>query len=163
MGQPRDLLEEYVAAGKAVQLATLDSGGAPVVCNLWYAYDFAPDRLWFISRPVRRHCANLRADPRVGGAILAIELDEVGQAVRGVSFTGLARELPTTGIDEQIRTYAGRWPTAARAIDPERLAEGETHHRVYEVAVTGWVLYDEEHFREQPRQEIDAVEEQAPR
>jgi hypothetical protein len=33
--QPRDLLEENVAAGKALQLATLDPDGAPVVCHLW--------------------------------------------------------------------------------------------------------------------------------
>ncbi|MGC9667547.1 pyridoxamine 5'-phosphate oxidase family protein [Planosporangium sp. 12N6] len=159
MGRPRDLLEEYVAAGKVMQLATVDDRGAPVVCNLWYAFEFAPDRLWFISRPARQHCANLRADRRVAGAILAIELDEVGQAVRGVSFTGTARELPTTGIDDQIRVYAGRWPRAAGAIDPARLAEGVTHHRVYEIEVTDWVLYDEQNFGGQPRQEVAALRE----
>jgi uncharacterized protein YhbP (UPF0306 family) len=156
MAEPRDLLEEYVAAGKALQLATLRGDGAPVVCNLWYAYGFAPDRFWFISRPGREHCANLRADARVAGAILAIELDEVGQAVRGVSLTGRAVELPTTGIDEQIAAYAGRWPRAAQAIDPQRLAAGQTHHRVYEIAVDEWVLYDEENFRGQPRQPVPA-------
>jgi uncharacterized protein YhbP (UPF0306 family) len=156
MGQPRDLLEEYVASGKAMQLATLGADGAPVVCNLWYAYGFEPDRLWFISRPNRAHCENLRADRRVAGAILAITLDEVGQAVCGVSFTGLGRELPTTGIDEQIGVYARRWPNAAPAIDPGRLAAGTTHHRVYEVDVTEWVFYDEEHFRAQPRQVVPA-------
>jgi uncharacterized protein YhbP (UPF0306 family) len=156
MGEPRDLLEDYVAAGKALQLATVRGDGAPVVCNLWYAYGFDPDRLWFISRPAREHCANLRADPRIAGAILAIELDEVGQAVRGVSFTGQATELPTTGIDNQIQAYAGRWPRAANAIDPQRLARGETHHRVYEIAVDAWVLYDEENFRDQPRQVVPA-------
>ncbi len=108
MAETRDLLEEYIATGKAMQLATLRGDGAPVVCNLWYASAFRPDRLYFISRPAREHCVNLRTDPRVAGAILAIELAEVGQAVRRVSFTGAARELPTTGIEEQIRVYAGR-------------------------------------------------------
>jgi uncharacterized protein YhbP (UPF0306 family) len=156
MAETRDLLEEYLLTGKAMQLATLRGDGAPVVCNLWYASAFRPDRLYFISRPAREHCANIRTDPRVAGAILAIELDEVGQAVRGVSFTGAARELPTTGIDEQIQVYAGRWPTAATAIEPARLAAGETHHRVYQIEVTEWVLYDEEHFRGQPRQPVAA-------
>jgi uncharacterized protein YhbP (UPF0306 family) len=157
MAEPRDLLEEYVATGKAMQLATVRDDGGPVVCNLWYAHAFEPDRLFFISRPAREHCANLRADGRVAGGILAIELDEVGQAVRGVSFTGTARELPVTGIDEQIKVYAGRWPTAANAIDPARLASGETHHRVYQIDVDSWVLYDEENFRSQPRRPIAAV------
>jgi uncharacterized protein YhbP (UPF0306 family) len=159
--RPRDLLEEYVAAGKVMQLATLDPDGAPVVCHLWYAHGFRPDRLWFISRPARAHCVNLRRDPRVAGTILAIELDAVGQAVRGVSFTGSARELPTTGVEEQIRAYAGRWPTAANAIDPARLAAGHTHHRIYQIDVTGWVLYDEEHFRSQPRQPVPPAGPQA--
>jgi hypothetical protein len=51
--------------------------GAPAARNLWYAYGFDPDRLWFISRPTREHCANLRTDPRIDGAILAVEPDEV--------------------------------------------------------------------------------------
>jgi uncharacterized protein YhbP (UPF0306 family) len=156
MPEPRDLLEEYVSAGKALQLATLGPDGAPVACNLWFAYGFSPDRLYFISRPAREHCANIRRDPRVAGAVLAIELVDPGQPVRGVSFTGQARELPTTGIDAQIAVYAGRWPSTSQAIDPQRLAGGEAHHRVYEIAVEGWVLYDEVNFRGQPRQAIAA-------
>ena len=156
MPEPRELLEAYVAKGKAMQLATLRADGAPIVCNLWYAYQFNPDRLWFISRPAREHCANLRADPRVAGAILAIELSDPGQPVRGVSFVGHAAQLPATGIDYQIGMYAGRWPTTSRAIDPQRLASGEAHHLVYEIVVEGWVLYDEENFRQQPRQPVEA-------
>jgi uncharacterized protein YhbP (UPF0306 family) len=156
MPEPRDLMEAYVASGKAMQLATLRPDGAPTVCNLWYAYQFHPDRLWFISRPAREHCANLRADPRVAGAILAIELSNPGQPVRGVSFTGQAAQLPSTGIDHQIAAYAGRWPTTSNAIDPQRLASGDAHHLVYEITVESWVLYDEQNFRRQPRQPVVA-------
>lgn len=157
MPEPRELLEEYVADGKAMQLATLDQDGAPVVCNLWFAYRFGPDRLWFISRPNREHCANIRRESRVAGAVLAITLTDPGQPVRGVSFTGHAVELPTTGIDDQIAAYAGRWPSTGRAIDPQRLASGEAHHRIYEIAVRRWVLYDELNFRGAPRQIVEAV------
>jgi len=156
MAEPRDVLEEYVATGKALQLATLSPDGAPAVCNLWYAYQFRPDRLWFISRPAREHCENLRRDPRVAGAVLAIELVDPGHPVRGVSFTGRAAQLPATGIDEQISVYAGRWPSTSRAIDAHRLASGDAHHLVYEITVERWILYDEQNFREQPRQPIAA-------
>ena len=156
MDDPRRLLEEYVTAGKAMQLATLGADGAPQVCNLWYASGLGPDRLWFISRPARQHCANLRADSRVAGAVLAIELDGLGQPVRGVSFTGRASELPTTGIDGPVDAYLRRWPRASGAIDPRRLAAGQTHHRIYQIDVAGWVLYDEENFRDQPRQPVAA-------
>jgi len=156
MSDARALLEEYVSAGKALQLATLDETGAPAVCNLWFASAFAADRLWFISRPDRAHCANLRADGRVAGAIVAIELSDLSQPVRGVQFTGTARELDVTGIEDDIAAYVGRHPTAAKAIDPARLASGEAHHRVYRIDVTGWVLYDEVNFKP-PRQEVPAA------
>jgi len=81
----------------------------------------------------------------------------VGQAVRGVSFTGVGRELPTTGIDDAIAVYSGRWTSAAKAIDPERLANGQAHHRVYRIDVDSWVLYDEENFRSEPRQAVPAL------
>ncbi|GAA1816705.1 hypothetical protein GCM10009682_42020 [Luedemannella flava] len=150
----RTVLEEQVTTGKVMQLATLDDDGSPYVCNVWFASAFTPDRLWFISRPTRFHCANIRNDERVAGAILAIELDALGQPVQGVSFKGTARELPTTGINDQIHRYVTRWPKAGNAIDPARLASGEAHHRVYEIAVTDWVLYDEANFGRTPRQEV---------
>lgn len=156
MEDARTLLEDYVRSGKVIQLATLDSGGAPSVCNLWFASAFGPDRLWFMSRPNREHCAQLRADPRVAGAILAIELEGIEQDVRGVTFAGTARELATVGIDEQIAGYAGRWPEAADAIAPEALAAGATPHRLYEIAVQRWVLFDELYYPDHPRQPVAA-------
>ncbi|MFG1928605.1 hypothetical protein [Cryptosporangium sp. NPDC048952] len=82
------------------------------MCNLWFASAFGPDRIWFMSRPNREHCANIRADGRVAGAILAIELERIDQDVRGVTFLGQARELPTVAVDEQISRHAtaGRVP-----------------------------------------------------
>jgi Pyridoxamine 5'-phosphate oxidase len=152
----RKLLEDYVRTGKVIQLATLDPTGAPVVCNLWFASAFAPDRIWFMSRPQREHCVNLRSDPRVAGAILAIELEGIEQDVRGVTFTGQARELPTVGIDEQIAGFAGRWPEVADAIEPAALAADLTPHRLYEITVSRWVLFDEQYYPDQPRQPVPA-------
>jgi uncharacterized protein YhbP (UPF0306 family) len=153
----RGLLEEYDGAGKVMQLSSLDPYGAPYVNNLWFASAFRPDRLYFISRPARLHCQNIRERSRVAGAILAIDLATPKQAVRGVTFTGTAVELPTTGIEKQIDVYAGRWPETAAAIDPARLASGEAHHRVYEITVAQWILYDEENFRANPRQPVAAL------
>jgi len=152
---PRQLLEDYLRTAKVMQLATLDDDGAPYANNLWFASAVAPDRLFFISRPDRVHCANIRRASRVAGAVLNIDLTDPSQAVRGVTFTATARELPITGIDEQIRAYAGRWPTTAAAIDPATMAAGEAHHRLYQLDVTGWVLYDEVNFRGHARQSVD--------
>jgi uncharacterized protein YhbP (UPF0306 family) len=152
----RELLTTYVRTGKVMQLSTLHEDGSPYVNNLWFASAFDPDRLYFISRPTRMHSGNIRHRARVAGAVLAITLGDLGQAVRGVTFTGTAVELPTIGVEEQIATYVGRWPTAANAIDPAGLAAGETHHRLYEISVASWVLYDEENFRADPRQPVEA-------
>ncbi|MBG0818378.1 pyridoxamine 5'-phosphate oxidase family protein [Planomonospora sp. ID82291] len=154
MTTPRALLEDYVTGGTLMQLATLGADGAPLACSLWYHPHFAPDMLRWISRHDRAHSRNLAADSRVAGAIVAIDLDGLGQTVRGVSFTGRARELPAVGIEEQISAFIARWPAAAGALDPARLAARQSPTRLYEVTITGWVLFDEENFPDQPRQEI---------
>jgi uncharacterized protein YhbP (UPF0306 family) len=155
--QPRPLLEDYVTGAKVMQLATVDDTGAPHVCNLWYACALAPDRLWFISRPARNHCVHLRQRDRVAGAILDTELDELnGTPVRGVTFTGRASELPTTGVGAQIDAYLARWPKAVRAMNIQGLAQGNLHHRLYEITVDSWVLFDEVNF-EPPRTPVPAL------
>ena len=157
MADARELLEGYVRSGKVMQLASLDPEGAPYVNNLWFAATLRPDRLYFISRPNRLHCDNIRSRSRVAGAILAIGLENPKQAVRGVTFTGDAVELPVSGIEAQLQVYAGRWPEVAAAIDPARMASGEAHHRLYQITVATWVLYDEENFKTAPRQPLSGL------
>jgi uncharacterized protein YhbP (UPF0306 family) len=157
MDNERALLEHYVQAGKLMQLASLNSDGSPVVCNVWYDAHFAPDVLRFISRYDRRHSQNVRIDGRVAGGIIAVPLEGLGQTVRGVTFTGVARELPTWGVNEEVAAFVARWPRAEAALHPEKLARREIPTRLYEVAVSGWVFFDEENFPEQPRRVIEAA------
>jgi len=152
----RALLRAYVEAGKLTQVATLGPDGSPSLCNVWYDAHFMPDVLRFISRHDRHHCQNIRRDPRVGGSIIAIDLDGLGQVARGVTYTGQARELPRSGIAHQLGAFLARWPAAAGAIDADRLSRGETPTRLYEIAVSEWVLFDEGNFPDQPRQVIEA-------
>jgi hypothetical protein len=112
MPSERAFLEQYVQAGKLMQLASLSGDGSPAVCNVWYDAHFAPDVLRFISRHDRQHSHNVRVDGRVAGGIIVIPLVGLGQTVRGVTFTGSARELPTYGIDEEIAAFVTRWPRA---------------------------------------------------
>jgi Pyridoxamine 5'-phosphate oxidase len=153
----RSLLEEYVRAGKLMQLATINTDGSPAVCNVWYDPGFAPDLLRFISRHDRQHSQNIRRDGRVAGGIIAVPLDGLGQVARGVTFSGVARELPTSGIESPLAAFLSRWPRAADAISPGKLARGEAASRLYEVAVHEWVLFDEANYPRQPRRVIEAV------
>ncbi|MEO7195961.1 MAG: pyridoxamine 5'-phosphate oxidase family protein [Pseudonocardiaceae bacterium] len=157
MPNERVLLEHYVQAGKLMQLASLNSDGSPVVCNVWYDAHFAPDVLRFISRSSRQHSQNIRIDGRVAGGIMAISLEGLGQAVRGVTFTGVARELPTCGFDREVVAFVARWPRAEAALHPEKLAHDEIPTRLYQVTVAEWVLFDEANFPEQPRRVMDAA------
>jgi len=157
MPNERVLLEDYVLAGKLMQLASLNSDGSPVVCNVWYYAHFAPDVLRFISRYDRQHSRNVRIDGRVAGSIIAIPLEGLGQTVRGVTFTGVAHELPTRGVDGEVATFVARWPRSEAALHPGKLAHDETSTRLYEVTVAEWVLFDEANFPEQPRRVIEAV------
>jgi uncharacterized protein YhbP (UPF0306 family) len=153
----RDILEDYVSGGQLMQVATLTSPDTvPGLCSVWYDAHFGPDLVRFISRHDRQHSRAIRADPRVAGAIVAIPLTGLGQVARGVTFTGRAHELPLLGIDQQISDFCRRWPKAHPAIDPAKLAAGETSSRLYEIGVTEWVLFDEQNFPQQPRQIIPA-------
>jgi uncharacterized protein YhbP (UPF0306 family) len=150
----RDLLEAYVLGGQLMQVSTLTSDGGPVLCSVWYDAHFSPDVVRFISRPERQHCQNIRADPRVAGAIVAMPLTGLGQPVRGVSFTGRASELPAGGADQQIEEFCRQWPVARTAVDPRSLPPAGVPSRLYEIRVVEWVLFDEENFPHQPRQSI---------
>jgi hypothetical protein len=154
MPTERQLVEEYVRGGKLMQVATLDQSGSPEVCNVWYDPHFSPDLLRFISRHDRHHSRNLRSRADVGGSIVAIELEGLGQLARAVTFRGRARELPTSGVDAEAMAFLERWPAAHGAIDPGRLARGETASRLYEIQVLEWQLFDEVNYPDQPRRTV---------
>jgi uncharacterized protein YhbP (UPF0306 family) len=158
MGASRDVLKDYVHGGKLMQVATVASPGSdPYLCSVWYDAHFEPDLVRFISRHDRRHSRNIRLDPRVAGAIVAIPLVGLGQPARGVTFTGVAHELPSCGIDRPVEQFCGRWPQARSAIDPGKLAADATPSQLYEIRITEWTLFDEENFPQQPRQTVPAA------
>jgi hypothetical protein len=154
MPTERQLVEEYVRGGKLMQVATLDQSGSPEVCNVWYDPHFSPDLLRFISRHDRNHSRNLRSRADVGGSIVAIELEGLGQLARAVTFRGRARELPTVGVDAEAMAFLERWPAAHGAIDPGCLARDETASRLYEIHVLEWQLFDEVNYPDQPRRTV---------
>lgn len=147
----RQLLEEYVAHGKLMQVATLDAQSVPALCHVWYRPAFQPDRLYFISRWDRDHSVNIRRDGRVAGGIVAIPLDGLGQKVRGVTFKGTAVERPREGIDEELDAFLARWPAARGILTAQTLARGERPSRLYRITVSEWTLFDEVHYQDQPR------------
>jgi nitroimidazol reductase NimA-like FMN-containing flavoprotein (pyridoxamine 5'-phosphate oxidase superfamily) len=148
--QERALLENGVSESKIMQVATIDRTGIPTVCHVWFTVSFEPDRLYFISRRDRHHAVNIRNDPRVAAGIVLEAPTELGDKVRGVTLTGTARELapPDPTVAAQ---FLARWPGAAPALDQARANVSSTFSRLYEIAVTGWTLFDEVNFPDQPK------------
>jgi uncharacterized protein YhbP (UPF0306 family) len=144
---------DEVRAGKLMQVATLDASGQPHLCHVWYAASFDPDRLLFISKDSRQHSLNIRVDSRVGGALVADVPSGLGATVRGVSFTGVATELPANDAEERTRAFLNRWPQAEPHLTSQNPSDGPAS-RLYEIAVREWVLFDEEAYPDQPRRLI---------
>jgi uncharacterized protein YhbP (UPF0306 family) len=155
MPTPRELLEEYVGSGKLMQVATLGADGGPAVCNVWYHAHFAPDLLHFVSRRDRHHSVNIRNDPRIAGSIVAMDLEGLGQQVRGVTFTGSCQELGADSLDTAMAAFLQRWPRAT--ISAEILRKPETPTRLYEIAIEEWVFFDEENFADEPRRVMPGI------
>jgi hypothetical protein len=169
---PRRLIVDGVAAASLMQVATIDENGFPAICQVWFAPGFEPDRLSFLSREDREHAVNIRKDPRVAASI-ALEVPAgLGERVRGVSLSGLAREVPEADLPAATAAFVARWPRAAAALaPPERPARVggalpvprptppslTPRSRLYEIAVVRWILFDEVNFPGQPRLSVPAL------
>lgn len=149
--EARQILESYVSRGRLTQIATVDAASNPAVCNVWYDYGFAPDTISFMSRHDRDHSKNIRDSERVAGAIVAIKLDALGQKVQGVTFKGVARELDPASFSKEVAKFIQRWPAAEPALTPGGVS------RLYEIAITEWVLFDELNFPDAPRQVLPPI------
>ena len=159
---PRRLLVEGVGAAPLMQVATVGHTGFPAICHVWFQSGFEPDRLYFLSREDREHAGNLRNDPRVAASI-ALEVPAgLGDRVRGVTLSGLARELPDPALPAAAAAFIARWPRAAGALTPPTPPDRyptagnggvaiQARSRLYEIAVAEWVLFDEVNFPDQPR------------
>lgn len=153
---PRNTLENYVRHGKVMQLATVREDGSPWLCHVWYAPRFEPDFLYFTSRPTRNHSQHIASRPSVAGAILAMDLKELGQPVQGVVFTGVASLLKGRDLEEGRTTFVDRWRHAEDALPVEGLKQGTVPNALYRVDVKQWVLHDEINHASGPRQVLEA-------
>ncbi len=113
---PRRLIVDGVAAAALMQVATIGDGGFPAVCQVWFQVEFEPDRLYFLSREDREHAANIRSDPRVAASIALEVPNRLGERVRGVSLSGLAREVPEADLPRAAKAFVDRWPGAAHLL-----------------------------------------------
>ena len=154
------LLREYVNTGKLMQVATQDSENKPWLVIVWYAANPRLE-LIFTSNVARLHSDYIRTRPTVAGSIFTTDLEGPeyvlngpGTVVRGVTFTGDARECVGHELEEAYETYAIRWPQAHELFPLAKIKSEESPMRIYKIAPMQFILFDEKNYRGEPKRVI---------
>lgn len=145
----RQLIEEYLSEARLMQVATV-SGDQPWACSVYFAYD-GNLRLYWISKPDRRHSLEIDANEKVAGTVVLPHTP--GDDVRGIQFEGTARKLTDPEeISSAMACYAKRYGMGKERVDA--IVNDTDGHMCYVVIPRRYVLFDEVHFPDEPRQEF---------
>ncbi len=148
--QIRKFVEEYLAEARLMQVAT-SRQNAPWVCTVYFAFDEALRLIW-ISAPERRHSREIDANEHVAGTIVLPHVP--GSDVRGIQFEGTARKLiDPREVTQMLAHYANRYGLDEARI--RAIAANTDGHMCYVVTPHSYVLFDEVHFPDSPRQVYD--------
>jgi uncharacterized protein YhbP (UPF0306 family) len=148
----RQAVIDYLREGKLLHIST-SSNGIPWLCHVWYALDEKEPALLFASNRSRRHSREIVANSVVAGGVVGIELEGLGQKVRGLSFEGRAVELSGSAIAEGYEVYRARWPNVKDMFSVHDIETASSDMRIYRVSLSRAVLFDEVLFPRCPRQE----------
>ncbi len=145
----RQLIKEYLNDARLMQVAT-SKDNQPWACSVYFAFDDEFNLFW-ISLPSTRHSQELKANQKVAGTIVLPHTP--GDAVRGIQFDGVAKEL-TTGEEfhHALELYAKRMNMKEER--RQKIADGKDEHNVYMIKPTLFVLFDSLNFPINPRQEL---------
>jgi len=148
-----DLVRNYLHQGQLLHLSTQSNEGL-WMCHVWYAIGSDYKELIWTSNYSRRHSKEIRHNTAVAGGVVAIELDGLGQDVRGLSFQGQAEELTGDNVIDAYDHYAERRPNVRDMFSPADIQAGETDNRMYKVDVKRFALWDEVNYPQDPKQEL---------
>ncbi len=147
-----NLITNYLAEGKLLHLST-SANAVPWVTHVWYAFDANSGDLVFTSNKARRHSLDIVQNSQVAGGVVAIDLEGLGQKVRGLSFEGHAFEAQDEVCQKAYDIYAQRWPVVKDMFSATDILNGTTGMRMFRVELGRAVLFDEVNFPDNPRQE----------
>ena len=132
-----------------MQLATI-SDGQPWCCSVYYVIDENLNLYW-ASWPTRRHSQEIKRNNKVAAAI-PVEFTN-GEKVIGIQVEGTAEEVSASPAIRKItEDYAGKFGRSAEWVD--NFTAGKTKHKLYKLTPVSFILFDDEHFPDDPRQEI---------
>ncbi len=144
------LIKDYLLSGQThmMQLAT-SVGGQPWCCTVYYAADDNLNLIW-ASLPPRRHSQEVAKNPNVAGVVV-YDQQPPQPSVRGIQFEGTARQLQGNEEAAACQLYVQHLKRPDPLLDDIR--SGKNPHKIYQVDVSKYVLFDSTHFPKNPRQE----------
>jgi uncharacterized protein YhbP (UPF0306 family) len=148
-----DLVKEYFLSGKLLHLATSFNSNS-WLCHVWYAIHEENKSIIYTSNRLRRHSQEIFNNPKVAGGVVAVNLEGLGQKVRGLSFEGTAAEASESELENIYESYALRWPQVRSMFSTQDILSKKVDMRMYCVKFTKIVLFDEVNFPSSPRQEL---------
>ena len=144
-----DLAAKYLAENHIMQLATV-SHGQPWICSVYFIADEQRNLYW-ASLPARRHSQEIKQDPHVAAAIKV--KGKIGHPVIGFQVEGLAEEQALSLADRSlVERYAAKFKRDQQWIN--NFIDGKTEHRFYKLTPASMVLFDEEHYPDNPQQRL---------
>lgn len=142
------LIANYLADQHMMQLAT-ESDGQPWVCTVYYVVDEKLNLYW-LSLPNRRHSKELVKRNKVAAAI-PIKFTK-GKKVVGIQLQGHAEQLPSDNSSRQyVEVYATKFNRTEDWVN--NFCNDKTEHKLYKLIPTLFVLFDENNFPIETRQE----------
>ena len=143
----RSLIEEYMNKAVLMQVATVHEN-KPWVCSVYFAYDEQLSLYW-ISSVDRRHSRELSENPFVSGAIVLPHTP--GDDVQGIQFEGTAKRInDSSEATIGMKYYATRFSMPDERV--HTVLNGSDGHVCYRITPATYVLFDEVHFPDNPRQ-----------
>jgi len=145
----KELITNYLEKQYMMQLATVDNS-QPWICTVYYVVDDNLNFYW-LSIPTRRHSKELNHHDKVAAAIPVNFVK--GEKVIGLQTEGIAEELPSNESAREIAIkYADKFSRTEKWVND--FCSNNTDHKLYKLSPSLFVLFDEENFPDQPRQEI---------
>jgi len=130
-----------------MQLATL-ADGRPWICTVYYVFD-QHNNLYWLSYPERRHSQEVEKNPNVAAAI-AIKFED--KPVIGLQVEGKAETVQDAAIVKRVMDdYVDKYDSGKDFYD--NFITGTNKHKLYKLTPELFVLFDELHFPNEPRQE----------
>lgn len=149
MASIEEIIRQSLEQAPVMQLAT-SLGDQPWVCNIHF-YSDKDLNIYWISTVERRHSKEIKQNPKVAATILAHVNTLAEPYVIGITVEGVA-ELIGERVDEQIGAgYVAKHGKDANFL-PD-IASGKNPHKFYRLKPSQIILFDNQHFPDNPRQE----------